>query len=182
MVFIFIHIFDFSLFDGLPIKFLSKTAEPSSQADREQKNTFKRKHIKKLRNHQKALTALLAVAQWNAGIAIMFFFHLVTANLLFSEAFITVANCSLIHSCVAARYSLEKTWVEIGSVLCSWSARCQMYYEKLSVQMQIPSNFKASPHVVCIWNVLWRCTPRSEDLDWQYSKGNHALSVPKCLS
>lgn len=154
IVFISIHILYFSLFDGLPIKFLSKTAEPSLQTDREQKNTFKGKHIKKLRNHQKALTALLAVAQWDAGIAIMFLFHLVPTNLLFSEAFITVANCSLIHSCVAARYSLEKTWVEIGSVLCCRSAQCQTYYKKMSVQMQIPPKFKTSPHVVCIWNVL----------------------------
>lgn len=52
--------------------------------------------------------ALLAVTQWDAGIAIMFFFHLVPANLMFSEAFIAVANCSLIHSCVVAHYSLEK--------------------------------------------------------------------------
>lgn len=84
----------------------------------------------------------------------MFFFHLVPANLLFSEAFIAVANCSLIDSCVVARYSLEKTWVEISSVLCYKSAWCQTRYKKMSVQMQISSNFKASPHVVYIWNVL----------------------------
>lgn len=179
-----ICIFCFSLFDSLPIQCISQTAEPSSHTDRAQKKPphLQRKAHKEAQKSPESVNGSVGCYTMGCRNCNNVLFHLVPANLLFSEAFTAVANCSLIHSCVVACYSLEKTWVESSSVLCCRSAQCQTHYKEMSVQMQIPPTLKASPHVVYIWNVLWRCSPRSEDLDWQYSKENHAISVPKRLS